>query len=215
MHSLRLDCLVVGAGPSGLTAALYLARYKRQFLVAKSGVSRAALIPMSHNYPGFPEGIAGPELLRRLRLRALRYGAVIRSGTVHSIEQNDDGAFVACIDEEHVSARTVPLATGVVDVEPELPQLHYAIRRGLVRHCPICDGYEASNQHVAVLGHGAKVVREAVFLRTYTPHLTVFATGDLRAIDAEHRQLLAHHGIRLVERPIRRVCTEGALLIGL
>ncbi len=86
-----LDCLVVGAGPAGLTAAIYLGRYKRRALVVDSGASRASLIPTSHNYPGFPEGISGPELLRRLRLQALRYGARIRSGLVTALELNDDG----------------------------------------------------------------------------------------------------------------------------
>jgi thioredoxin reductase (NADPH) len=212
---LKLDCLVVGAGPAGLTAAVYLGRYRRHARVIESGASRAALIPTSHNYPGFPEGIHGPELLRRLRLQALRYGADIRSGTVESVEQNDDGAFVACVDDEYVTARTVLLATGVVDIEPQLPDLYDAIQRGLIRHCPICDGYEVIDEHVAVIGQGAKLAREAVFIRRYTPRVTAFAVGDPALIDAQHRSWLGETGIRLVERPVRRVRTEGGALIGL
>ncbi|HWI13033.1 MAG TPA: NAD(P)/FAD-dependent oxidoreductase [Burkholderiales bacterium] len=212
---MTLDCLVIGAGPAGLTAAIYLGRYRRHALVVESGASRAALIPTSHNYPGFPEGIHGTELLQRLRLQALRYGARIQSGTVRSLELNDDGAYVAHIGDECVSARTVLLATGVVDIEPELPDLNDAIQRGLVRHCPICDGYEVINQRVAVLGHGAKLAREAIFIRRYTPHLTAFEVSGSPAIDAQQRESLRQAGIRLVERGIRSVCTQAGNLIGL
>ncbi len=213
--ALNLDCLIVGAGPAGLTAAIYLARYRRNALVIDAGASRASLIPTSHNYPGFPEGISGPELLRRLRLQALRYGASIRAGTVQTLEQNDDGAYVVCTGEEYVAARTVMLATGVLDIEPDLPDLGDAIQRGLVRHCPICDGYEVMDQRVAVIGKGPKGVREALFIRTYTPHLTLFCVGEPGAIDAQHRGWLDEAGIRLVEGPIRRVRTQGGAVIGL
>ncbi len=212
---MKLDCLVVGAGPAGLTAAIYLGRYMRHTLVVESGASRAALIPTSHNYPGFPEGIHGPELLRRLRLQALRYGARVRFGTVVTLEQNDDGDYVACVGDDYVTARSVLLATGVIDIEPDLPDLTDAIQRGLVRHCPICDGYEVADQHVAVVGQGAKLAREALFIRRYTPHLTAFSTGDASLVDPEHRASLERAGIRLVERAIRRVCTERGAVIGL
>ena len=62
-----VDCLVIGGGPAGLTAGIYLARFLRNVAVVDSGSSRASLIPETHNYPGFPEGIAGPDLLSELR----------------------------------------------------------------------------------------------------------------------------------------------------
>lgn len=213
--TLTLDCLVIGAGPAGLTAAIYLGRYLRRTLVVDSGASRAALIPVSHNYPGFVEGIAGSELLRRLRLQALRYGARMRSGSVSALEQNDDGDYVAWVGEDRVTARFVILASGVVDIEPDLPQLTGAIQRGLVRHCPICDGYEAAGQRVAVIGSGDKLVREALFIRRYTAALTAFCAGDAALIGAEARMQLAGAGIRLVEHRVRRVSQEEGRLIGL
>ena len=75
------DCLIIGGGPAGLTAAIYLARYRRAAVVIDDGASRAALIPASHNYPGF-KGIAGPDLLSRLREQALLYGANLEHGRV-------------------------------------------------------------------------------------------------------------------------------------
>jgi thioredoxin reductase (NADPH) len=89
-----LDCLVIGAGPAGLTAATYLARFKRRIAVVDSGHSRASYIPRSHNYPGFPDGINGEELLARLRQQAGRYGARVTTGLVEKLAI-EDGSFVA------------------------------------------------------------------------------------------------------------------------
>jgi thioredoxin reductase (NADPH) len=69
------DCLIIGGGPAGLTAAIYLARYRRRVIVLDAGKSRAAWIPTSHNYPGFEDGIGGPELLALLAGQADQYGA--------------------------------------------------------------------------------------------------------------------------------------------
>ena len=140
-----LDCLVVGGGPAGLSAAIYLARFRRRFRVIDGGLSRAATIPLSHNHPGFPDGIGGPALLARMRRQAEVYGARIDSGLVEGLERRrGDDTFVAAVgnDGEVVRARTVLLATGVMDIEPDLPDVLGAVRRGLVRHCPICDAYE-------------------------------------------------------------------------
>ena len=93
-----LDCLIIGGGPAGLTAATYLARYRRIARVIDSGASRARQIPLSHNYPGF-KGIAGPDLLRRLRDQAETFGADIRSGEGSASKNRQDQApITATID---------------------------------------------------------------------------------------------------------------------
>ena len=74
-----LDCIIVGAGPAGLTAAIYLGRFKRRFLVVHDGRSRAGWIPRSHNHPGFLRGITGTDLAQRMRRHAQRYGARLTS----------------------------------------------------------------------------------------------------------------------------------------
>ena len=93
-----LDCLVVGAGPAGLTAATYLARFHRDFLVVDAGGSRARWIPTSHNCPGFPHGIGGDALLARLRTQAEGVGVRIEAGRIERLAR-DDGGFVACADD--------------------------------------------------------------------------------------------------------------------
>src|SRR3982751_5627002 len=93
-----LDALVVGGGPGGLTAAIYLARFRRRFLVVENGESRLSWIPRTHNHPGFPDGIEGPVLLERMRAQAERYGALIRHAKVEAVRRQD-GLFVATLDD--------------------------------------------------------------------------------------------------------------------
>jgi len=167
-----LDCLVVGGGPAGLTAAVYLARYRRSVAVYDAGHSRAALIPKSHNYPGFPTGISGAELLERSALQAEFYGVPITRDWITGVEKTTEG-FVARSGNGEVSARTLLLATGIVDIAPQMEGLDEAVRTGLVRYCPVCDGFEASDQRIAVMGASEGAISKARFLRTYSNQVTL------------------------------------------
>jgi thioredoxin reductase (NADPH) len=199
-----LDCVVVGAGPAGLTAAIYLARFGRRFEVLHDFEPRAAWIPRTRNYPGFPDGVTGTELLQRLTDQASRYGAVIRPGCVETLEVDEDG-FRLQAGDRTIATRTVLLATGVQDNEPPLPGVEGAIRDGLVRICPICDGFEASDQAIGVLGVGDKGAREAAFLRGFSDRVTLIHTGKPDALSADDRRALAEARIELVETPIESV----------
>jgi thioredoxin reductase (NADPH) len=212
MHEPELDCLVIGAGPAGLTAAIYLARFRRNFLVVDGGHSRAATIPLSHNHAGFPDGIAGPELLRRMRIQAKRYGARIVPGQVTELHRQGEG-FFAQLNNGTVRARTVLLATGVEDIEPEIADLEGAVRRGLIRHCPICDAYEAIGQKVAIIGYGKCSLREALLLRAYTDDLTLLTLGREMQIPDEERAELAECGVRVLDDPVEQVVCEGDRIV--
>lgn len=203
-----MDCLVVGAGPGGLTAAIYLARFKRDFLVVDAGASRAAWIPCSHNHAGFPDGIAGPELLARMRRQAESFGARIVQGEVLGLDRNEAGDFVADLGDRRITVRRVLLATGVQDIEPELPDVDGAIRRGLVRHCPICDAYEVQGQKVAIIGYGKCSVREVLLLRSYTTDLTLLTLGRGLELAQEERDELDAAGVRLIDEPVVELTLE-------
>ena len=209
MDDTPLDCLVIGAGPAGLTAAIYLARFRRRFQVIDGGASRAALIPTSHNHAGFPDGIAGPELLRRMAAQARKYGAPIVSGTVTHLQRDADGVFAAEVDGQRVLARTVLMATGVVDIEPDMPGLPDAIRRGMIRHCPICDGYEVIGHRVGVIGYGDGALRDALFVRTYSKDVTLLSLGQPLNLSAAERREAAAAGIEIIEDKVRSVEIEG------
>lgn len=207
---------------AGLTAGTYLGRYRRRTVIIDAGHSRATLIPVSHNCPGFPEGISGDQLLSRLREQTLRYGAAIVAGEVESIERLEDDRFSVRYrhiggrtGSEALTARTVLLATGVVDIEPALPHVIDAVRQGYIRHCPVCDGYEVIDRKVAIIGHGKKLVKEALFLRDYSADLTLFSLGREMELGAPERNKLRRNGIAIAEEPVTRVGIEGERIVAL
>jgi thioredoxin reductase (NADPH) len=201
-----VEVLVIGGGPAGLTAATYLARFRRSVLVADGGSPRACWIPVSHNMPGFPEGITGSAILGRMTDQAREYGAVIEPGRVEALKP-DDGGFTATLNGRRVRARSVLLATGVVDHHPNLPGVERAIERALVRICPICDGFEATDKAVAVIGEDDKGVREAAFMRTYSDRVTLIHVGRPDALTAVDE--LERLGVELIRTPIDNVQLEG------
>ena len=198
----RPDVLIVGAGPAGLTAATYLGRFRRKVLVADGGPPRACWIPVSHNLPGFPEGITGDDILKRMRDQALEYGAVIEAGCVEGVQRDGEG-FVATLNGRQIRVRAVLLATGVVDHHPDLPGVEDAIKRSLVRICPICDAFEAIDKCVAIIGNDDRGVREAAFMRTYTDRVTLIHVGPPEALT--EREALDRLGVKLVECAIEAV----------
>ncbi|KRE05033.1 thioredoxin reductase [Bosea sp. Root381] len=173
------DCLIIGGGPAGLTAAIYLARFHLSVTVADDGNSRARQIPCTHNHAGFPEGIAGADLLDRMREQGRKYGARLLEGHVDELVTGPLG-FVSRGREVTGPARTVLLATGVTNRRPDVPEpLHAeALRTGRLRYCPVCDGYEVTDHDVAVIGCGARAVTEAIFLRSYTDRVTLILDQD-------------------------------------
>lgn len=203
-----MDCLVIGGGPAGLTAAIYLARFRRDFLVVDAGGSRAAWIPLSHNHAGFPKGVQGTELLQRMGSQAVRYGARIIPGDVKELTLLADHSFSALIGEEVLTFKTVLMATGMEDIEPQLPNLENAICRGLIRHCPICDAYEVIDRKVALVGYGKHCVRESLFLRAFTADLTLLTLGGEAEITAADREALRKADVRILHEAVSSIDIE-------
>ena len=201
-----LDCLIVGGGPAGLTAAIYLARFHLDILVVDAGKSRAAMIPCTHNHAGYPDGIKGTELLDRMRAQAQKYGARIESDFVTRIDL-EDGLFTATWGSGSVTARTVLLATGVTNRRPPMDEeLHDdALARGLIRYCPICDGFEVTDKKVGVIGDDTHGVAEAIFLRGFTADVTLIAPHDDVELEQEDWKRLKDAGIETVDGPAQAV----------
>ena len=201
-----LDCLIVGAGPAGLTAATYLARFKRRIAVVDAGHSRASYIPRTHNYPGFPGGINGNELLERLREQAGRYGAQVTTGLVDSIAKED--VFVAALNGGRLRARRVLIATGIVDKEPEMPRLREAIAAGCIRLCAICDGHEVIDRKVAVYGPVASTVGHAIFMRTFSEHVALLVPRADTPATREVRKRMDEAGVQFVPNAVCEIAMD-------
>ena len=211
-----LDCLIIGGGPAGLTAAIYLARFHLDILAVDGGKSRASWIPCTRNVSGFPDGIEGNELLRRMRDQACKYGAKIVSEFVTKLERDaETGLFTATWGSGCATARTVLLATGVSNRRPPMDEeLHAeALSRGLVRYCPICDGYEVTDKKVGVIGSDSHGVAEAVFLRSYTADVTLIAPDKALKLKPEDQQKLKQAGIDCVDGPTQAAAISKDFIV--
>jgi thioredoxin reductase (NADPH) len=205
-----LDCLIIGGGPAGLLGAVYLGRYRRRVQVIDAGESRAAKIPESHNYPGF-FGIGGTELLVRLRAQAEQYGTQLTSARVTALRRKCKN-FVASCEGADVEAKFVLLATGLVDHCPRVEGIPAEdCPSDVIRFCPICDGYEAIDRRVGVLGDLHSARKKALFLRTYTKKVSVFVIGDRTGLEMKrHRRLRrATYGFSMLRK--RSSLMRGAI----
>lgn len=163
---------------------------------------------MSHNQPSYPDGISGAELLRRMKQQAYRFGTQITTIKAERVEPAEFGFLVKFADRI-VTANTILLGTGVVNHRPRMDfDLHReAVSRGFIRYCPICDGFEAMDQDIGVLGVDGHGVAEALFLRTYSPKITLLlerqsplSTAQLRSLDEA--------GIKIVHEPVTGITLE-------
>ncbi|HEY0622530.1 NAD(P)/FAD-dependent oxidoreductase [Sphingomonas sp.] len=205
------DCIIVGAGPAGLTAAIYLARFHLSIRLFDNGSSRAALIPRTRNHAGFPGGVAGTGLLALMLEQAESFGATREMLEVTRIELLDEG-FAVHADGRTFPARSVLLATGVVNRRPETidDATHdAALKAGLLRYCPICDAYEMTDKRIGVVGTGDHGMREALFLRGYSADVTLIAPEAEHRLDADCRSQLDEAGIARIDGPCGDFRIEG------
>lgn len=209
-----IDCLIIGGGPAGLTAAIYAARFHLSVQVVDAGDSRAEKIPHTRNHAGFPDGISGVALLERMREQAVLYGTELIAGRVTDLGRGADG-FVATLPDREIAARTVLLATGVTNRRPLMDEaLHAeALRQGRLRYCPVCDGYEVTDQAVAVVGRGPRAAREAEFLRSYTADVSLIGLTGEDGLDEAARARLDAIGVKRFAGPARDFHLENDGLV--
>ena len=205
MSEQRYDCIVVGAGPGGLSGARFLARYRRRVLTFHHNSPRNLYSHGVHGFLGH-HGILPAELLARGRDEVTQHGGLIIEGCVTKAEQIADEHFRVTTGDENVAvqtfdARRLLLATGLRDLTPECPGFRdfYGVS---VHHCPDCDGFEVSGKRVAVLGHGKSAVGFTLNLMTWTKNLTLITNGDEGDMTDEHRAQLARFEIPITNQRI-------------
>jgi thioredoxin reductase len=218
------DCIVIGAGPAGLSAALFLARYRRRVLTFHHNSPRNLYSHGVHGFLGH-HGIMPVELLARGRDEVTQHGGLIVEACVTRVERLSDEHFRVTAGDEKAAqpqtfeARRLILATGLRDLTPDCPGFRdfYGVS---VFHCPDCDGFEVSGKRVVVLGRGEKTVGFTLGLLTWTDKLTLVTNGDAGDMTDEHREKLARFKIPITNQSIaslegdketnmlRRVCFD-------
>ncbi|SRX92844.1 putative thioredoxin reductase TrxB2 (TRXR) (TR) [Mycobacterium tuberculosis H37Rv] [Mycobacterium shimoidei] len=204
------DVIIIGSGPAGYTAALYTARAQLAPLVFEGTSFGGALMTTTdvENYPGFRDGITGPELMDQMREQALRFGADLRMEDVESVSLEGPVKSVVTADGETHQARAVILAMGAAARYLHVPGEQELLGRG-VSSCATCDGFFFRDQDIAVIGGGDSAMEEATFLTRFARSVTVVHRRDeFRASKIMLNRARANDKIRFITNTVV-VAVEG------
>jgi thioredoxin reductase len=211
VEDMMMDAIVVGGGPAGLSAATWLARYRRSVLVLDSGEYRNRWAEAAHGYLG-RDPVHPAELLKQARDDLCAYPtAEVRHQRAVKVNPDGAGRFEVLTENGRLLGRRLVLATGVRDALPEIGGFfdHYGAS---VFHCPSCDGYEAKGRQVVAIGWSEQVVGFALELLGWAAEVTVVTDGHRFAGDGGHRQILEDRGVSVREEAaLELVGTRGAL----
>jgi len=212
------DVAIIGGGPAGLAAGIYASRAALKTLLIEKGMpgGLAASTENIENYPGFADGISGPELMMQMDAQARRFGLEVTSANVESIEQKED-YFAIITDDDAVHARTVILATGAQPRKLQVPGETEFTGRG-VSWCATCDGAFFKDKEVAVVGGGDAAVEEALYLTKFASKVHIIhrrdelrATKILQQRARENNQIVFHWNA-VVEKIVGKATVQEVVL---
>ncbi len=193
------DVIIFGSGPAGLTAALYTARANLRPLIIEGNEAGGQLVltTLVENYPGFPEGLLGPELISQMRKQAERFGAKFVKGDATAADLSNN-PFTLTVDNEVRQTRALIVATGasanLLGLESERKLLGHGVST-----CATCDGFFFRDQQVAVVGGGDSAVEEALFLTKFATKVTLIHRRDkLRASKIMQERTFANPKIEIL-----------------
>jgi thioredoxin reductase (NADPH) len=211
------NVIIVGSGPAGYTAAVYAARASLQPLVIEGATSGGALMTTTEveNFPGFPDGILGPELMDNMRKQAERFGAEFITDDATSVDLTGDVKLVRVGSTEY-RARAVILSTGSAWRPLNVPGEQELLGHG-VSSCATCDGFFFKRQHIAVVGGGDSAMEEATFLTKFAETVTIIhRRDDFRASRIMAERALSNPKIKVLwDTVVTRVIDGGGKVGGL
>jgi thioredoxin reductase (NADPH) len=195
------DCIVVGGGPAGLSAALYMGRMRRSVIVIDSEEGRSTWHQINRNYLGFVDGVRAQNLREIGQEQAAKYGALFLDAYALRAEYEGEGRerqFTLETTAGAVKGRTVILCTGVRDEFPQFEGSMECIGKSMF-WCTICDGYEAIDKRIVVLGAGTRAANLALEILTFTPHVTLVSWEGKLRIDEGRLATMKEHGIKIYD----------------
>ena len=205
------NVVIIGSGPAGLTAAIYAARAGLAPLVVDGLQAGGQLMNTTdvENYPGFPDGIQGPELMELFRKQAARFGTEFVAGDVTKVDFTRS-PFTVWTDEVEIRSQAVIVASGASPLELNIPGEKEYAGRG-VSYCATCDGFFFKNQEIVVVGGGDTAMEEALFLTRFGSRVSVIHRRDkLRASKIMADRALAHEKIEMVwDSVVEEVLGDG------
>ena len=197
------DCVIVGGGPAGLSAAVYMGRFLRRTLVLDDGRGRWSYGQTNENYLGFPRGIGARRLKQLGQAQAERFGVTFENGTVLRVTRGDAADFKLETTRGLRRARTVIWAAGVEDNWPDFPGARALVGKRLF-WCIVCDGWRTLDKEVLLLGRNESAARTALQFLTYTSKLTFVIEPGPSSIRGRTRRRLEAEGIRVQTHQVRR-----------
>jgi thioredoxin reductase (NADPH) len=195
--------VIVGSGPAGLSAAVYMGRFRRRTIVLDCGDGRWSYGQVNDNYLGFPSGVSAVRLRDLGRAQAGRFGVVFQDSEVTAVRAVADG-FRLLTRKGPLHGRTLIWAAGVHDRWPDFA----GVRRLVGRHlfwCIVCDGWRAQGQKLLVLGDTDRAARTTLQFLTYTRQVTLLTDRARGRLSSRARAKLHAGGVALVEGHVRRV----------
>ena len=177
----KVKCLIIGSGPAGYTAAIYAARANMKPVLYQGMQPGGQLTTTNEveNFPGYPEGVTGPEMMLQLQAQAKRFDADIRDGYATRVDFSEELKKVWINDEKEIHAETVIISTGATARYLGLPsEQHYLQLGGGVSACAVCDGFFYRNQEVVIVGAGDSACEEAHYLSQLCKKVTMLVRSD-------------------------------------
>jgi len=197
------DTVILGSGCSGLTAAIYCARANLKPLVIEGHEpgGQLSLTTLVENFPGFPEGIQGPQLIENMKLQAQHFGAEMKLGHLTSADLSKH-PFELKVGRDEIHTRTLIIASGASARWLGLPSEQALIGHG-VSSCATCDGFFFSGREIAVIGGGDSAMEEALFLTRFATQVTIIhRTEKFRASRIMLERAMAHNKIKLMTNTV-------------